>query len=286
MPYQATVVQVMIASPGDVIEERKFSREAVIEWNVANSEANKLVLLPVAWETHAAPDLSGRAQGLINKRLLEKCDLLVGVFWTRLGTPTGEHESGTVEEIKGHISAGRPAMVYFSSRPIVPGSYSTEQYEKVIEFKGWCQSQGLVSNFETIEDFQSRFPRDLALILRDNPYLQRILQEDIDEIVLAEKQDSAPRLSELAIAMLSSAASGNGRLLVLRVMDGTQFPAGNKSFEYDGSRREEAKREAAIEQLEGLGLIQAAGYKREVFEVTQAGFDYYDKIAQQGVDER
>ena len=44
--------------------------------------------MPVGWETHSSPDLGAPAQEQINERILEHCDLLIAVFWTRLGTPT------------------------------------------------------------------------------------------------------------------------------------------------------------------------------------------------------
>ncbi|MCL1628273.1 DUF4062 domain-containing protein [Roseibaca sp. V10] len=99
MPYNASVFSVMIASPSDVAKERMLIRETIHEWNDINAKAAKSVFLPVGWETHSAPDLGGRPQDIINKNVLKHCDFLIGVFWTRLGTPTGEFESGTVEEI-------------------------------------------------------------------------------------------------------------------------------------------------------------------------------------------
>nr|WP_321364388.1 hypothetical protein [uncultured Celeribacter sp.] len=89
-----------------------------------------MAFLPLMWENSVAPELGGRAQGIINKSVLEKADLVVGVFWTRIGTPTGEHESGTVEEIKEHHKAGRPVSVYFCRRPVEPDSVEPEQYKK------------------------------------------------------------------------------------------------------------------------------------------------------------
>jgi hypothetical protein len=59
MSYKAEVYKVMIASPGDVNEERKIIREVLSEWNAVNSEMRKIVLLPVGWETHSAPEISG-----------------------------------------------------------------------------------------------------------------------------------------------------------------------------------------------------------------------------------
>src|SRR5713101_1313849 len=105
MPYQATVLPIMIASPGDVLEAREVAREAIHEWNYVNSYSANAVLMPVGWETHSSPELGERPQELINERLLKDCDLLVGVFWTRLGTPTGKSPSGTVEEIQRHLDS-------------------------------------------------------------------------------------------------------------------------------------------------------------------------------------
>ncbi len=117
--YTASTFYVMIASPGDVASERAIVRDVVYEWNAVHSGARKIVLLPVGWETHSSPEMGAPAQQIINRQVLDKCDLLVGVFWTRIGTPTEKHLSGTVEEIEEHIASGKPAMLYFSSQPVV-----------------------------------------------------------------------------------------------------------------------------------------------------------------------
>ena len=128
MPYQATIYRVMIASPSDVAEERQIIREVVNEWNAVHSSTRSIALLPVGWETHSATEMGGRAQSVINRRILDNCDLLVGAFWTRIGTPTGQSVSGTVEEIERHVGQGKPVMLYFSSVPVIPESIIREQY--------------------------------------------------------------------------------------------------------------------------------------------------------------
>jgi hypothetical protein len=50
---------------------------------------------------------------VINRQVLADCDLLVAIFWTRIGSPTGSALSGTVEEIEKHLKAEKPAMLYF-----------------------------------------------------------------------------------------------------------------------------------------------------------------------------
>ena len=69
--------------------------------------------MPVRWETHAHPVTGTRPQGAINDQLVAQADLLVGMFWTKIGTSTGVAVSGTAEEIDKIVAAGKPAMLYF-----------------------------------------------------------------------------------------------------------------------------------------------------------------------------
>ena len=101
--YDAKVYNVMIASPGDVVDEPGIARAVVHEWNVINAESQARVLMPTGWDTHSSPEMGDRAQGIINKQVLKNADLLIAVFWTRIGSPTGKAESGTVEEIEPRL---------------------------------------------------------------------------------------------------------------------------------------------------------------------------------------
>ena len=102
--------------------------------------------MPLGWETHATPEMGDRPQAIINGQLLKKADLLIAIFWTRIGSPTGAAKSGTVEEIEEHIGAGKPAMIYFSSAPVRPDSIDEKQYSALREFMGPCGSEGSLSN--------------------------------------------------------------------------------------------------------------------------------------------
>lgn len=152
----------MIASPGDVSQERRLIRDVIEEWNTIHAEDTRIVLMPVGWETHSSPAMGDRAQGIINKQLLEQADLLVAVFWTRLGSPTGITNSGTVEEIERHIAAGKPAMLYFSSVPVRPDSVDADQYLALRAFKDSCKAQGLIEEYGELTEFRGKFSRQLA----------------------------------------------------------------------------------------------------------------------------
>ncbi len=146
MSYKATVFNVLIASPGDVGTERNIARDVVYEWNASHSKARKIVLQPIGWETHSHPSMGGRAQGILNKQILEDADLLIAIFWTRIGTPTGEAPGGSVEELKLHMAAGKPAMVYFSYAHASEAQHMDEQYKMLVDFRdNWCR-HGACSN--------------------------------------------------------------------------------------------------------------------------------------------
>jgi len=127
--------RVMIGSPSDMPEERQAATEAINEWNGQHAVAERVVLLPVKWETHSTPQSNIRPQQAINEQMVKDSDILVGMFWTKLGTATGVAESGTVEEINQIVAAGKPAMLYLSKRPIDPSKIDQKQFKKLAEFK-------------------------------------------------------------------------------------------------------------------------------------------------------
>jgi hypothetical protein len=65
MAFGSRVFRVMIASPGDTIEERDAIERALHGWNADRSEREQVVLLPVRWETTAVPRLGASGQSII-----------------------------------------------------------------------------------------------------------------------------------------------------------------------------------------------------------------------------
>ena len=152
VPFEATVYRILIASPGDVGPDREVITNVINEWNYFNANSQKKVILPVRWETHSAPLYGERPQGIINEQLVEQCDLLVGLFWTKIGTHTGIALSGTVEEIEYFRSTGKPAMIYFSDKPIVPGQINTDQFTQLNEYREKLTKNGFVGKYVDAQD--------------------------------------------------------------------------------------------------------------------------------------
>src|SRR5216683_363056 len=167
MAFNAITYRVLIASPSDLAEERAAVAATITEWNAQHAAAESVVLLPVAWETHATPATGVRPQGEINRQLVDDADILVGMFWTRMGAPTGVAESGTVEEIDRFVGAGKPAMLYFSRRPIDPGRIDPDQHGRVRVFEERMRKTAVVGRFETVDELKALVLRDLTARVRE-----------------------------------------------------------------------------------------------------------------------
>ncbi|WP_050399395.1 hypothetical protein [Bacillus mycoides] len=162
MSFLATAYQVLIASPSDVSEQRKKVPEILNKWNTLNSAYYEVVFLPIKWETHTIPEMGDRPQAIINKQIVDNSDILVGTFWTKLGSHTGVAESGTVEEIQEFMKKDKKVMLYFSSAPVVPDSIDFDQYQKLKVFKEECQQKGLYDSYSSLEEFEEKLYNHLT----------------------------------------------------------------------------------------------------------------------------
>jgi len=281
MSFDATIVNVMIASPSDVATERQIVRDVVSGWNAIHAQDRQLVLLPCAWETHASPAMGDRAQAIINKQLLKQCDLLVAVFWTRLGSPTGEAKSGTVEEINEHLAASKPAMLYFSDAPVRPDSVDDEQYRALRDFREDCKRRGLIETYSSLEEFRDKFTRQLTqTVLRQFRGLE---PPDEREILGFEERGAVPDLSaESQQLLIECSGDSGGTVLAIGTLEGFRVQSNGKQFVQTGSPRSEAKWKSALDELMALGLLEDRGHKGEVLGLTNAGYEVADRLRQIG----
>lgn len=189
MSFKANVLKIMIASPEEVEEERRIVTGAIYRWNDTNASARQLVLLPVKWETHSTPQLGVPAHTVINRQRLDDADIVIGIFGTLTGTPTEEYVSGTVEEIKKHVAAGKAAKIYFSEMPIPQKRVDQNQYSLVQKFREELNSSGLYAVYDSMQQFRDSFEHHLALELNHPRY--RWLEAPIKQ---QQPNNSKPRL--------------------------------------------------------------------------------------------
>lgn len=284
MAYDATAFNLMIASPGDVNVERAIVREIVHEWNGMHSQVTRTILMPLGWETHSAPVTGGLGQAIINSQILSRTDLLVAMFWTRIGTPTGEAVSGTAEEIQEHVAAGKPAMIYFSNAPVRPDSVDDEQYRGLQEFKVWCRQQGLIETYDDQQDFRDKFRRQLATLINTHEYFADQRQDTgpliIDGGTFGESSRAIPAMSaEAQHLLLEAAASGDGVVGKIAYIGGAIVQANGKNFVEPDNPRSRAAWEGAVDDLVDLGFLDSVGHKGEMFRITRQGYEAADALS-------
>jgi hypothetical protein len=138
MPAYAmrSVLNLFLASPSDLTDERQVAREIVDEINRYVRGLNWHVEL-LGWED-TLPGFS-RPQELIN-RDVDSCDLFIGMLWRRWGQPTGQYDSGFEEEFERarqrRSQAGGPE-IWLCFKQVDPDLLKDpgDQLRKVIAFR-------------------------------------------------------------------------------------------------------------------------------------------------------
>lgn len=118
----------------------------------------------MSWTEHAVAEFGERPQEILNHQIVEEADLAVALFQDRLGTPTGEAESGTAEEINVLVAAGKSVAVLVNSAPRPPLSGDAlDERQRLNAYLGELRKAALV--FE--------YGNDGALIGHLNNFLSR-----------------------------------------------------------------------------------------------------------------
>ena len=168
------VLRIVVASPGDVQAERDALPAVLEELNRGIAAAHGLRLELGRWETDAYPGFHPQGpQGLIDPILrIEDCDVLLGIFWKRFGTPTTEAGSGTEHEFLRAYAAwqqhGRPQiMVYFNQKAATPKTKAeTDQWGQVLEFQQRFPREGLWWPYRGKAQFEKLVRNHLTQFLR------------------------------------------------------------------------------------------------------------------------
>ena len=166
MARNTIAIRGLIASPADVTRERETLVDAIDRWNAAHSTSTGIVLEAIRWETHAYPAAGEHPQEIINRQIVDDSDVVVGVFWSRLGTATPNSLSGTVEEIERLRRRGKHVLLYFSSADL-PQTHDPEQFRQLQEYKRTLQKSVLYGEFQTPEELDRLFSQHLARVVNE-----------------------------------------------------------------------------------------------------------------------
>ncbi|WP_324643403.1 hypothetical protein [Pseudarthrobacter sp. LT1] len=175
MAYNAHVLKVLIASPTDTGEARDAVEEVLHKWNSRRSERERVMILPRRWENDSVPKTGGDGQQMINDQLVDSCDIVIGIFNTKLGGPTPRAISGTVEEIEAVDKAGKPVHVFFSNELVPRGAEETSI--ELNKYRKQFEKKGLYFAYDNLQDLTRK--------------VDEAIEHDITALNLSVEADSA-----------------------------------------------------------------------------------------------
>lgn len=261
--FNANCYNIMIASPSDVVDERKIIKKAIYRWNEINSKTRKIVLLVSGWDINAHPDSGTHPQTSLNQQILKEADFIIAVFWNKIGTPTEEYPSGSVEEIMRHMAEGKKAFIYFSNLPIRRNQIDEEQSKKLDAFKEKIRKQAFYKEFSTLEELKSIINDDIQLISNE-------LESPSCE---ADNPTVHHALSDLEKQLLAFMKEKNDHSLQWVSIFGGKIINGNQIRD----QRQIAEIERALNTLMQKNLIEP-NTDRNIFSLTADGFDVCDNL--------
>ena len=133
------IIKCLIASPGDVTQERDICETVFEDLNRELGSVLKFRIESVRWEKDAHAGCGEYGQEVINRQFDDLYDLFLGIMYSRFGTPTPVAGSGTEEEFNIAYAKKQDGKVddilfYFNSAPIPQDILDPDQYKKVNEF--------------------------------------------------------------------------------------------------------------------------------------------------------
>lgn len=162
------LVKIVVASPGDVQVERDLVDRVVSEINRTTARSHGMTLELLRWETDSSSGLHALGpQGLIDAELqIERADLVIGILWRRLGTPTIGLGSGTEHELRVAWRAWRrkrkpQVMVYRCTRE-PPADDDAAEHERLQRFLDEVPPEQFVWAYGTTADFETLVRRHLS----------------------------------------------------------------------------------------------------------------------------
>lgn len=152
MAYVGSVLRLLLSAPSDLsAEDRALIIATVNNWNVREGEVHGAAVILMAWSEHAAPRWGIGPQDTINEQLVDLADVVLAIFSTRLGSPTSNSPSGTVEEVERAVADGKYVAVLRCNRPVDPAAIDTEQLASLQNFFEEHRQGGLIRSYSDSE---------------------------------------------------------------------------------------------------------------------------------------
>jgi hypothetical protein len=173
MPVNQTILNVFVASPSDVTDERNALANVIDELNLIFIDVYNCRLQLLRWEKDVHPSFGAYTQDVVNTQIGDEYDIFIGIFWGKIGTPTPQFDSGSIEEFERALSrlkldaSSIEIMMYFKDTPISPSKVDGSDLDKIKKLKQRLGEEGgAYTKFETTESFISLLRIHLSMVVK------------------------------------------------------------------------------------------------------------------------
>lgn len=247
-PRDVKQIQIFLGSPGDVSQEREIVKSVVEEINNTIATAAGAHVKLIMWETDTYPTLNlDGIQEEIYRQLGKKglsivdCDIFIGIFWQRLGTPTKNASSGTEDEIwtaySSHEKTRKPKISIYRSimpPPDLLKDLTIEKIQQLEKLHKFITNEKVtdmwLKKYSDIKEFEKEIRRNLTEQVRE--ILQESSKPDKDEYDM-----EAQKWEELSYEDLTKYYVNLPEEIALRFFDGRD-PRWRESISPSVARRE------------------------------------------------
>lgn len=136
---------------------------------------------------------------------------------------------------------------------------------------GWIRGNAVTESAQDIQGLRA-----------ENESMRQEISELRESLVVGsfnkEDQETQRISNDAGVLLVYAASSSNGEILVARYLRGTHISAKGWDFVSDGGHRAEARWHAAIEELLHVNCIERIGYKDEIYQVTNSGYNLADEL--------
>lgn len=134
-------------------------------------------------------------------------DILIGIFWARLDSPTGKYASGTVEEISKHCAKNKLASIYIPEKPY-PTNINLQQLQLLKNQTQVWLKEGLLDFYDNNSTFKQKIKDHLSLQIQSNEYIESILNNN--SLTSETQTTTTLQLTEEIVQILLNTGNSHG----------------------------------------------------------------------------
>lgn len=152
--------RVFLSSPNDVTTYRDIVEKTI---NILNEDflEERPQILSLISSDDVTSNFGAHPQTIIDDQVADNYDLIIVIFHARIGTPTSEYDSGTVQEFYTAFNRLKTRndveiQMYLCDDSLPPSHIDGKQFFLLSEFKRNVSQEGLWKEFKGKSDFQKK----------------------------------------------------------------------------------------------------------------------------------